>query len=151
MRRFIKGVCPYSGKTTEKWIRLDGIKSGAVVSCGCIHESKGIIAIKEILDLNGHSYKQEKTFDTCKFEGSLRFDLFVDEKYLIEFDGEQHFAALPFFGGEEDFVIRQKRDLFKNEWCLKNNIPLIRIPYWHEKEIELKDLIPETSSFLVKE
>lgn len=30
----------------------------------------------------------------------------------------------------------QRRDNIKNEYCKKNNIPLLRIPYWKKKNIK---------------
>ena len=48
---------------------------------------------------------------------------------LIEYDGEQHFKPIEFFGGEEAFQKQQERDQKKDEWCKENNIPLLRIPY----------------------
>lgn len=41
--------------------------------------------------------------------------------------------------------------MLKNEYCFKNNIPIIRIPYTHYSELELKDLLLETSQFIIKE
>ena len=32
-------------------------------------------------------------------------------------------------------------DNIKNEWCKKNNIPLIRIPYYKINTLNLKDLL----------
>ena len=39
--------------------------------------------------------------------------------------------------------------MFKNEWCKNNNIPIIRIPYAHLKELKIEDLLLETSQFIV--
>lgn len=74
---------------------------------------------------------------------------FVNNKYIIEFDGKQHFNI----GGWNDNKALEKNfehDKLKNEYCLKNNIPLIRIPYTHLKKICLNDLLLETSNFIVK-
>ena len=40
----------------------------------------------------------------------------------------------------------QRRDNIKNEYCKKNNIPLLRIPYWEKKNI--KKIITEYLSNL---
>ena len=34
-------------------------------------------------------------------------------------------------------------------WCKDNNIPLIRIPYTHYKELKIEDLLLETSKFKI--
>ena len=39
----------------------------------------------------------------------------------------------------------------KNEYCLRNNIPLIRISYKDKEKINLQNLQIETSEFLIKE
>ena len=52
--------------------------------------SKGEEQIKEILLANKISFIQEKSFDDCRFPDTnrlARFDFFVENKYLIEFDG----------------------------------------------------------------
>lgn len=57
--------------------------------------------------------------------------IFKDNKLfcLIEYDGQQHFEAVDLFGGETTFQEQQRRDIKKNEWCAKNNVVLLRIPY----------------------
>ena len=54
-----------------------------------------------------------------------------------------------FFGGENAFLERQEHDKLKNEWCKENNIPLIRIPYTHLKDLCIEDLQLETTTFLI--
>lgn len=50
----------------------------------------------------------------------------------IEFDGEQHFQYIPSLHGHDysRFEAQQQRDKEKNQYCLKNNIMLLRIPYY---------------------
>ena len=74
----------------------------------------------------------------------------MDEKYLIEYDGEQHFQKNDFFGGEKAFLERQERDLIKTQWCKEHNIPLIRIPYTKYETLYIEDLLLETSKFIIK-
>ena len=73
-------------------------------------------------------------------------------KYLIEFDGIQHFFKNNQFGQEKEasFKRNQERDRVKNDYCIKNNIPLIRIPYYKLNTLELKDLEITTTNFLLK-
>lgn len=64
---------------------------------------------------------------------NMRFDFYLSEyNTCIEYDGEQHFRAVggTKFGGEKEFLNRQKNDKSKNDFCFINNIKLIRIPYW---------------------
>ena len=48
---------------------------------------------------------------------------------MIEYDGEQHFKPIEYFGGEEAYQNRIKNDEIKNEYCKMHKINLIRIPY----------------------
>lgn len=48
----------------------------------------------------------------------------------------------------EHFIKVQERDNYKNQWCIKNGVPLIRIPYIHLKDLCINDLILNTSNFI---
>lgn len=54
--------------------------------------------------------------------------------FLIENDGRQHYESVDYFGGEKCFRDVQKRDKIKNDYCILNNIPLLRLPYYLSKE-----------------
>lgn len=113
------------------------------ISCGCIKESYGILIIKALLDMNNIRYETEKTFEECRFEESgrkARFDFFVENQYIIEFDGQQHFSYSGGWNTKEQMLETQKRDWLKNEWCRLNNIPIIRIPYWSIDNLTIEDL-----------
>lgn len=139
---------------TKKEIDGYKLRSGKTLSCGCDSYSNGERAIAYLLDKNGFSYEQEKSFDTCKIKshGKPRFDFYVENQYLIEFDGEQHFILRENgWNNPEKLKDTQARDAYKTQWCKDNNIPLIRIPYWHLKELKLEDLLLETSKFIIGE
>ena len=64
------------------------------LSCGCdTIKSKGEKRIIELLTQYNIPFEQQKIFESCKFETNYPayFDFFVDNKYLIEYDGEQHY------------------------------------------------------------
>lgn len=44
---------------------------------------------------------------------------------------------------------QKEKDNYKNDWCKNNNIPLIRIPYTHLKDLCIEDLLLETSTFII--
>ena len=82
----------------------------------------------------------------------MKFDFYVNNAYLIEYDGEQHFIPSSFGGslsGKERLKIQKEYDNIKNKWCKDNNIPLIRIPYTHYNDLKLEDLLLETSQFII--
>lgn len=119
------------------------------MSCGCIN-SKGEIAIINLLTKNNIFYEKEKKFQNCKSEKGYyyRFDFFVENTYIIEFDGKQHFFESS-AGWNEPLENIQKRDQEKTNWAKNNNIPIIRIPYYHLPDLCLEDLKLETSKFIV--
>lgn len=112
-------------------------------------QSIGEKTISFLLENNNIFFETEKTFSTCRFVGLLRFDFYINNSFLVEFDGEQHFKPVSIFGGEEQFKIQQERDTYKNQWCRENNIPLIRIPYWKLDTLCIEDLMLETTQFRV--
>ena len=116
---------------------------GIVQSCGCLR-SKGEAKIIKILQEAGIPFEKEKIFENCKFDNGkhARFDFYVNDTYIIEYDGEQHFT----YNGcgwstKENLEKVQERDKFKDEWCKNNGIPIIRIPYTKYSTLTLEDLI----------
>lgn len=131
----------------EKDVLGQSLRSGKSLSCGNhSNVSRGNVKISEILDENGIEYEIEKKFSTCVDKTYLPFDFFVNNKYLIEYDGEQHYDKESVF----DYEYTHKHDLIKSKWCKNNNIPLIRIPYTHYDNLCLNDLLLETSNFIEK-
>ena len=104
---------------------------------------------------NNIEFQTEYCFPDLKSKesnGLMRYDFFVDNRYLIEFDGEQHYEARARSGfWKDNYNDRHERDLEKNQYALEHNIPLIRIPYWKIKNLKLSDLLPETSKYLIIE
>ena len=121
-------------------IRGECLKNGNTKSCGCI-KSKGEDKIRKILFSLKINFIQQKTFDDLKYKSNLKFDFFLPEyKCCIEYQGEQHYEAIKYFGGEKEFKEIQLRDKIKKQWCQNNNIKLIEIPYWDFDKIN-KDYI----------
>ena len=119
--------------------------------CPICTSSKGEKVIRDLL-LNNHInfYEQYKIVE-CRDKSPLPFDFSIFEdkektrlKCLIEYDGEQHFKSMSYFGGEERFNDQQKKDNIKNDYCKQNNIELLRIPYWGFENIEtiLESVLP---------
>ena len=105
--------------------------------------------VAQILNKRKINYQQEKSFKDLK-HGLFRFDFYIPNfngrPILIEVDGEQHFKPVY---GRQAFLKGQEYDRRKNSYCLANNIPLYRIPYWEIKNIEdINDILKE--EFLVK-
>lgn len=119
------------------------LKHNGVISCGCL-KSKGEQKITELLTTANIPFVKQKTFEDCKFVDTnypAIFDFYVNNEYLIEFDGKQHYTSIEFWGGEEKLKYNQEHDAFKNKWCEEHNIPLLRIPYTKLDTLTLEDLL----------
>ena len=104
--------------------------------------TKGELRVEEVLtDLN-IKYKSQYGFDSCRDVNKLLFDYYLpDYNMCIEYDGRQHFEPVRFGGISEEqaitnFEITQAHDLIKTDYCISNNISLLRIPYQEHDNIE---------------
>lgn len=103
----------------------------------------------EIFKAEKISFYKEKTFKDLK-RGLFRFDFYLPNYHgapaIVEVDGEQHFKPIY---GRQAFLKGQEHDRQKNSYCLANNIPLYRIPYWEIKNLKnATDIFKD--QFLVK-
>lgn len=65
--------------------------------------------------------------------GLLSLDIFIPSLSLgIEYQGEQHYRPINFFGGEKSFEETVKRDKRKLQLCLTNNTKIL---YWKYDEL----------------
>lgn len=138
----------------EKSILKAHLLSGKIKSCGCGPKSWGEKIISYLLVENNIPFETEYSFSNCYHKDKnkpLRFDFFVNNSYVIEFDGRQHFMENSWSSSSEKLKDLQVRDQIKNKYCLKNNIPIIRIPYYYINNITIQDLLPVSSNFLLKE
>lgn len=125
-------ICPIHGEFFQSPTKhLSGHKCP---HCKC---SKGEKAILSWFTKNNIEYEYQWVCSDLRgySRKSLIFDFQTKNiKFCIEYDGEQHFKAVRFNGISEKQAIEnlkksQYYDLLKNQYCLKNNIPLLRIGY----------------------
>ena len=107
-----------------------------VKSCGCESRSYGELEIRKQLQALHITFKEQYTFKDCLTENNrpIRYDFAIFDKNnnvicLIEYNGQQHYSAIDYFGGEDKFKQQQLRDNLKRNYCLSHKIPLIEIPY----------------------
>lgn len=98
-----------------KYIRGSSLKSGNTKSCGlCSHDSQGIIKIKQLLEENHIEYISEKSFEDFYYEDTkkpVKFDLYINNNYIIEFDGRQHYLYdNSGWNSKENFLKTKQRD-----------------------------------------
>ncbi len=107
-------------------------------NCALPHKPNTEKKLQFFLEQKGVNHQHHFRFDDCinpKTKMRLTFDFAIFDKddnllCLIEYDGKQHFEPIAWFGGEDNLLKQKYRDKIKNEYCQKNNIYLIRIPYW---------------------
>jgi len=102
---------------------------------GCPHckASLGEKEIERFLIDQEISYETQFRLKECRNIFPLPFDFAITSSKkvigLIEFQGEQHYRSVPYFGGVDGYKKRVKNDNIKLEYCKENGIPLISIPY----------------------
>lgn len=156
-RRWYKCQCE-CGEIIE--VMGNRLKTGNKSSCGkCNFSSKGEYYISKILSENNYIFEKDVVFQELfkQTQRRLRFDFIIYNKdktikCFIEFDGRQHKD-----GPDKGFWSRkletletiQERDKIKNDFCLKNNYLLYRIPYYYVNNLSINNIFDD--KFLVKE
>lgn len=147
-------TCTKCGRTNVI-VKGDYLRNGDTKSCGCI-QSRNESIIATILDTLSYKYQQQYTFNDLTPTGrecdKLLFDFAIFNSasnellYLIEYDGIQHFDskhAWTTYG----FETTKRNDDLKNNYCFEHHIPLIRIPYY--AQYNLNDIKLETTNYLL--
>lgn len=111
--------------------------SGGKTSCGCIL-SRGEREIEIVLKKLDTYSERQKIFPRCKYVRYLRFDFYIPVYNLcIEYQGKQHYIENCFsYKNSEDLKEIQKRDIVKRNFCKKEKINFLEIPYWEFNNIE---------------
>lgn len=119
-------ICPKHGKFKQT------PKNHLINKAGCpiYKESKGEKHIRLYLLERGIKFIPQYRFDNCKNKSQLPFDFYLPEYNIcIEYDGMQHYKPIKYFGGVNGFYNIKTNDNIKTNYCLNNNIKLIRVDY----------------------
>ena len=113
------------------YTNTNSLKRGDTQSCGCLR-SKGERLINSILFENHIPFYTQYHFKDLKDKKYLYFDFAIfDEnnklKCLVEYQGIQHYIPDALHGAWKNTP--QEHDRMKREYCEKNNILLVEIPY----------------------
>lgn len=135
-------ICPLHGEfETTPDRHLQGV---GCYKCWCLR-SKGENKIENFLTKINVRYINQYKFKGCIYHRELPFDFAVlnndgSVKFLIEYQGEQHFKPISIFGGEAALADTQLRDKIKYNYCKEHNIPLYYITYKDNIKEKLKEL-----------
>ena len=130
-------------KKYSKKVEIVCKKHGSFIQCSSKHitcqsgcprcnNSKGEKAVGKFLKRLKLDFKDQVRFEKCRGVNNrkLVFDFFLPSlNMVIEFDGRQHFDKIDFFGGEKIFKTQIENDKIKNDFCMKNNINMLRIKF----------------------
>lgn len=142
--------CGHGHIFNSTWYKMqnNNLQSMYCRKCKTVDVSIGEMKIIEILNDKKIIYQKEKTYQDLKSKMGkfLRYDFYIPTlNILIEFDGIQHFKPYKKFGGLKRYEQIKYSDNLKNQYAIKNNIKLIRIPYTHYKCIQkiIKDMLDD--------
>lgn len=104
--------------------------------CSKCNSSKGERAIREWLTAHHIYFLEQKKFKWCKNKMLLPYDFYIPSlNLLIEFNGEQHYKPISYFGGSQRLRNTQINDKIKTDSAKTNGYALIRIKYTDFKRI----------------
>lgn len=133
-------------KCGKTWVVSPYSILGMNTGCPNCKSSKGEKTVSKILDSLNIEYETQKRFKDLVYKNNLVFDFYIPSLNIaIEYDGIQHFKPTKFGGVSDEEAnenLKQQRikDNLKNEYCIKNGINLLRIPYTISNE-EINGLI----------
>lgn len=134
-------ICPIHGEFEQ--IAQNHIQG---YNCPICSSSKNEQKIWKLLNNYNINFLHQHKFDDCINKLPLPFDFYLPNYNIcIEYDGQHHFIEVEKWGGKEKLKKRQKLDNLKTNYCIDNNIPLIRINY--KEDVENK-LIKELKNYI---
>ena len=144
-------ICDCGKKTI---VAGGNLAAGNIQSCGCWKYSK----LEELVIkyFQQHDYKASIDYDCQKkFKDllgtgnmllSYDFVVYNENKpiLLIECQGQQHYTAIEYFGGESQFKNQVVHDNLKRDYAKKINVKLLEIPYTCDKFSSIENILDET-------
>lgn len=125
---------------TEWYATPNDVLSGR--RCPSCNQSIGERQVEHWLRAHHIKYELQKKFETCRYQKELPFDFYLPElNVCIEYQGEQHYRVVNFFGGEKGFIERQRNDNIKRKFCKDNDIRLLEIPFDKDVDEELSNFL----------
>lgn len=125
-------------------------------SCGCKGNSLSTMFLEKLFKELNLKYIKEYSFEDLKGNSNLlRFDYAILNNNkelicLIEYQGEQHYKPVEFFGGQERYNLQILYDNKKREYCKANGIPLVEISFKEKSLLTKEYLLNKMGGFLIE-
>lgn len=136
--------CKYTHEWDATYNDIFNNKSG----CPECHRFKNEAKIKHIFEKYFNAKFRKRSKIKVETEQNKKYEIELDGyneelKIAFEYNGIQHYQYVEHFhnGDIKEFEQQKVRDEIKKEYCLKENIELIVIPYRIEKNEELAEFI----------
>jgi len=116
-----------------------GHMQGKGCPCGPMRKTQTILFnyVKELLPSDNLEMDYKHPILRISNKRWLEFDIWHPELNLaLEYQGQQHYEALSYFGGERAFERRKENDRIKRDIASNNNIKLIEIHFSWDKNID---------------
>lgn len=118
-----------------------------ISGCPYCKQYKGENIIADYLDSLDILFEPQKKFTDLKDNRNLSYDFYLpDYNILIEYNGEQHYKPIDFFGGIPSFNKQLLHDRLKSEYADNNGYNLLSIRYTNKSD----DIISQIDSVLVR-
>ena len=133
------------------------VVSGEKRRCNkCTHKISGLeLEVMNYLSFKNIRFDYQHVYNDCRNKKCLPFDFYLpDFNTCIEIDGDQHFH--PAFTSNTEKALKNFKKILSNDekkerYCKKNNINLIRIPYWEIKNGKFKKILSQFTNRLNNE
>ena len=107
--------------------------------CPYCNIPKGEDLINKILISLDIKHEYQKTFNDLRDTQLLSYDFYIpDQNILIEYQGQQHYEPVDYFGGKDKFKIQQKHDKLKSDYAKNHGYTLIAVPYTEDTFSKIK-------------
>ena len=135
-------ICPKHGDFNQ--IPRDHFRGSGCITCNA---SRGERKIKLLLDNFKINYSMQQRFTGLEYDAPLKCDFYLtDRKVVIEYNGQQHYKAIKFFGGEQGLKITRSRDKAKRDWCINNSIRFEVIRYDEDIDKRMDEILSKDLS-----
>lgn len=125
-RSVLTVACAHGHKYKAKWYQI--FQGGGW--CPDCKASSGEQLVSLILDKYQIDYIQEYRVLTTGTKNPQFFDFFLpDYNIAIEYNGEQHYSPVNYFGGDKVFDYLQSLDRAKRNYCKKHKIVFVELAH----------------------